>query len=183
MGDAWPELPPGTALTVVKLDPDGQEVTRYPGVVIDAGAPDPWVAVQAKWVSREYDLDGLLFIAGDVLHEFFSPKHRFNVFAVFAPDGELRGWYANVTQPTMLDATTDPKTLIWPDLFIDVVALPDGRVVVRDEDELEESGLRETDRELYDAIRSTHDEILDLVRRRDFPFHESDIASAIPQRE
>src|SRR5215216_4848389 len=180
MGEVWPELPLGTALTVVKLDPDGQEVARYRGVVIDAGAPNPWVAVQATWVSREHDLDGLLFIAGDVLHEFFSPTHRFNVFAVFAPNGELRGWYANVTHPARLDATTNPTTLIWHDLYIDVVALPSGRVVVRDEDELEESGLRETDRELYDAIRSTRDEILALARQRAFPFHEADVLSAMP---
>jgi hypothetical protein len=180
MGEVWPELPPGTALTVIKLDPDGQEVARYPGVVIEAEALSPWVAVQATWVSREHDLDGLLFIAGDMLHEFFSPNHRFNVFAVFAPDGQLRGWYANVTYPSRLDATTHPMTLIWHDLYIDVVALPGGRVVVRDEDELEESGLRETDRELYDAIRATRDEILALARQRAFPFHEADIVTATP---
>jgi predicted RNA-binding protein associated with RNAse of E/G family len=180
MGEVWPELTPGTALTIVKLDPDGHEVARYPGVVIDAGAHSPWVAVQATWVSREHDLDGLRFIAGDVLHEFFSPNYRFNVLAVFSPDGQLRGWYANVTYPARLNATTDPKTLFWHDLYIDVVALPGGRIVVRDEDELEESGLRETDRELYEAIRSTRDEILALARRRAFPFHEADIVSATP---
>src|SRR4051812_15170791 len=133
MREVWPDLPPGTALIVVKLDPDGIEVARYPGVVIDVGVPSPWVAVQAQWVSREYNLDGLLFVLGDTLHEFFSSEDRFNVFSVFTPKGQLRGWYANVTYPSRIDPSTEPQTLYWHDLYIDVIALPDGRVVVRDE--------------------------------------------------
>jgi predicted RNA-binding protein associated with RNAse of E/G family len=181
MEEVWPELLPGSALTVVKLDPDGQEVTRYPAVVIDAGAPEPWVAVQAMWVSREYNLDGLLFVAGDVLHEFFSPNDQFNVFAVFAPDGRLRGWYANVTHPACLDSSTESITLIWHDLYIDVIALPGGKVVVRDEDELEESSLRESDPDLYNAIHTMRDEILSRIQAREFPFHEADVANAMPR--
>ena len=39
MGHICPDVSPGTPLTIVKLDPGGNEVTRYPGVVIDAGRP------------------------------------------------------------------------------------------------------------------------------------------------
>jgi hypothetical protein len=177
MESLWPRLEPGTALTVVKLDPDGCEVTRYPGVVIEAGAPHPWVAVRAVWVSRDYDLNGLRFIAGDEMHEFFSPADCFNAFSVFAPDGQLRGWYANVTQPTRIDAHTEPQTLYWHDLYVDVVLLPDGDVFVRDEDELEASGLRTSNPELYQTIVSSRDEILRRCRAREFPFHE---AAAVP---
>jgi hypothetical protein len=168
----WPALSPGTALTVVKLAPDGSEVTRYPGRVITAAAPPPWLVVEARWVNRRVDLDGLAFVPGDTLHEFFSPVDRFNVFAVIAPDGSLRGWYANVTHPTALDLDTDPPNLVWHDLFLDVVALPNGPVTVRDEDELAEANLATADPVLYAAIVETRDDILRRVAAGGFPFHQ-----------
>jgi predicted RNA-binding protein associated with RNAse of E/G family len=171
--EIWPQMVAGKPLIIVKLDPDGCEVTRYPGVVIDAGEPIPWVAVQAKWVSRDYDLSGLLFIAGDILHEFFSPVDWFNVFSVFAPEGELRGWYANVTYPARLDAKSEPAMLFWHDLYIDVVGLPDRRLVVRDEDELDQSGLQTGDPALHARIITTRDEIMRRCAAREFPFHET----------
>jgi predicted RNA-binding protein associated with RNAse of E/G family len=182
MESSWPPLLAGTPLIIVKLDPKRVEVTRYPGVVIEAGAPAPWVAVQAVWVSREYNLNGLRFIAGDVLHEFFSPADRFNVFSVFSPEGELRGWYANVTHPARLDREREPMMLYWHDLYIDVVALPDGTVVVRDEDELEASGLRTSDPDLYSTIVRTKDEIIRGIRGSAFPFHESSAIATSPSR-
>src|SRR5262245_23755898 len=104
---AWAALRPGQALTVVKLDPDGAEVARYDGTVVAAGAP-PWVAVRAVWTRRLVELDGLRFVPGDTLIEYFSPVDLFNGFAVYAPDGGFRGWYANVTYPTRLGPATDP---------------------------------------------------------------------------
>jgi Protein of unknown function (DUF402) len=169
---AWPALPPGTPLRIVKLAPDGSEVTSYPGTVIEAGAPPPWVAVRATWVSRPHDLNGLLFLPGDTLHEFFSPADHFNLFSVWAPDGALRGWYANVTHPSRLDSTTDPPRLYWHDLYLDVVALPDGTVVVRDEDELDDAGLCSSDPSLHATIVAARDELLQRATRREFPFHE-----------
>jgi len=169
---AWPPLAVGTALTVVKLGPDGTETARYPGEVIEAGGPAPWLAVWARWVRRPVELDGLRFEPGDTLHEFFSPRDWFNVFSVFAPGGELRGWYANVTYPTRLDRTTEPPTLSWHDLYVDVVGLPDGRLAVRDEDELAAAGVAGRDPRLAAAIAAARDELVARLRRRDFPFHE-----------
>lgn len=168
----WPPLPPGTALTIVKLAPDGSEVARYPGEVIEAGAPPPWIAVRATWVSREYDLNGLRFIKGDTLHEFFSPQHPFNVFAVFSALGTLRGWYANVTYPTQLDLATTPPTLTWHDLYVDVVALPDGTIAIRDEDELAAASLSTTNPAVLQMIIEAKEDILRRIRERTFPFHE-----------
>jgi adenylate kinase family enzyme len=171
---AWSELRPGAAVTVVKLTPASDEAARYPGLVIDAGAPAPWLAVRATWVSRLVDLDGLTFVPGDTLHEFFSPAHLFNVFALFAPDGDLRGWYANVTHPARLDPGTDPPTLTWHDLYVDLIAFPDGRAIVRDEDELAEAGLAAADPALHATILATRDDLLRLCAARAFPFHEGD---------
>lgn len=172
--DEWAALTVGRSLTVVKLAPDGSEVTRYPGVVSEAGAVAPWVAVAATWVTKVVNLDGLTFVPGDTMYEFFSPVDPFNVFAVFSPEGVLRGWYANVTHPASLDTATDPPTLRWHDLYVDVVALPDGRVTVRDEDELAESRLATTDPLLHARILAARDELLRLVALRAFPFHQGD---------
>src|SRR6187200_1314549 len=82
-----PSLPAGTELQIVKLAPDGNEATRYPGRIIDIGAPSPWIAVRADWVLRQIELDRLQFVPGDTLHEFFSPDDWFNCFSVWSPEG------------------------------------------------------------------------------------------------
>lgn len=169
---SWPALARGTSVTVVKLAPEGAEVTRYPGTVRDNPVPAPWLAIEARWVDRRVAMDGLSFEPGDTLREYFSPRHRFNAFAVFAPDGDLRGWYANVTHPTRLDAVAEPPIITWRDLYLDVVALPDGRVAIRDEDELAESALADRNPALHATILRARDEILDLLTRRAFPFHD-----------
>jgi protein associated with RNAse G/E len=173
--ERWPPLPTGTALTVVKQSPDGSEATRYAAAVIDAAASAPWIAIEAIWNHRAYDLDGLLFLPGDTLHEFFSPAHWFNVFAVFAPDGTLRGWYANVTYPARLDHSASPPVLTWHDLYLDVVLLPAGDLVVRDEDELAEANVEATAPELHERIVIAREELLRRARQFIFPFHERGI--------
>jgi predicted RNA-binding protein associated with RNAse of E/G family len=169
---AWPDLAAGTELRIVKRSPEGGEVTRYPGWVIEAGAPLPWIAARANWVTKVVEMDGLRFVPGDRLHEFFSPEHHFNLFSVWSPEGELRGWYANVTHPTTIEWSTAPPTLYWHDLYVDLIALPNGVYVVRDEDELEESGLATSDPALHKLILDTRDELIRLFEHRAFPFHE-----------
>jgi hypothetical protein len=177
----WPVLPPGTAVVVVKLAPDGAEATRYPATVLGEPVPVPWLAVEARWVNRRVEMDGLVFEPGDTLREYFSPADRFNVFAVFAPDGRLRGWYANATQPTTVVVDAEPPRVVWHDLYLDVIGLPDGSVAVRDEDELAAAGVPDRDPALFAAISAARDEMLDRLSRRLFPFHDHG-AAASPAR-
>ena len=166
-------MPVGTPVECVKVDPDDEIVTRYPAVVIEAGAPAPWIAVEATWVSKVVDLNGLRFIPGDTMHEFFSPEHPFNLFSIFSPEGELRGWYANVTYPTVIEERDGRRTLYWHDLYLDVVALPDGSLFVRDEDELDEAGVDSSSPELCARIIAAKDELVRRATAREFPFHQS----------
>ena len=168
----WSELEPGDRLEIVKLAPDRSVAARYPGTVIEYDAGTFWLVVRATWVMHEVETDGLRFVPGDELHEFFSPRQRFNVFSVFAPDGALRGWYANVTHPARLDLATEPPTLFWHDLYVDVIVLPDGGASVRDEDELANSNLESTDPALHAVIRETRDMLIAVAAARAFPFHE-----------
>lgn len=152
MSASWSRLAPGQAVTVIKLAPDGKEAARYPGEVVALYLSERWIVVRATWTYRQVDLDGLSFVPGDELLEWFSPDHPFNAFAVISPGGDLRGWYANVTYPTRLDDSESPPLLVWHDLYLDLVGLPNGTVTLRDEDELLASRLRERDPQLYRRI-------------------------------
>jgi hypothetical protein len=166
---AWPSLPPGTELTIVKLAPDGIEAARYPGKVVGF-CPDSWVLVHATWTNRTVDVGELSFCPGDNLLEWFSPRHPFNAFAVFTPADQLKGWYANVTLPARLDVTQDPPVLIWHDLFLDLVGLPDGSFTLRDDDELLASGLANADPELHACIIGARSELIRRFECRLLPF-------------
>lgn len=170
--ETWPALEPGRGVTVLKLHPDGHEGARYPAVVVASTLPAPWVAVEATWTRGLVEVSGLRFETGDRLVEHFSPAHPFNAFQVLSPGGAPRGWYANVTHPARLDTATAPWTLTWPDLYLDLVALPDGSYAVRDEDELAEANLLASDPVLHGAILAAGTELVARFERREAPFHE-----------
>ena len=168
--DAWSALRPGTMLSVVKLAPDGSEGARYPGEVAAGIDDDGWVVVHARWSHGTMELDGLEFRAGDHLLEWFSPRHPVNAFAVLTAEGHLKGWYANVTRPARLDLATEPPVLIWHDLFVDLVGLPDKTFTIRDDDELQASGLHHLDPELHESILRARSELIGRFEREQPPF-------------
>ena len=157
----WTSLVPGAELTIVKLAPDGSEAARYPGEVV-GHHEDSWMLVRATWTYRTVDIGDLSFCPGDSLLEWFSPLYPFNAFAVFSPNHRLKGWYANVTHPARLDITAAPPILIWHDLFLDLVGLPDGSFTLHDDDELLASGIANADPDLHARILDARAE---LIRR------------------
>jgi len=168
----WTAFPMGKRMQVVKLRPDGTVATTYPGTVIDAQAPGGWLAVEAVWTRDPIEIDGLLFNPGDHVHEYFSDREHFNVFAVFSPAGALRGWYANVTYPSWMGSEEGAPTIYWQDLYVDVIGLRSGEAFVRDEDELEAARADFKDHSLVDTIQAARDELLRRYHAREFPFHE-----------
>ena len=152
-------------LTIVKLDPVGRVVARYSGTIHPA-APG-WIAIVADWQLGTVEAGPLRFEPGDRLIEFFSFVEPINAFALFAPDGRFKGWYANVACPAYLEE----RTLFWRDLYIDVIGEPDGQITVLDEEELEESQLSQRDPEGYACILAARDRLLTALRTRSYPFH------------
>jgi hypothetical protein len=157
-------------LTVVKLAPDGAEAARYPGEVARGLDPDSWIVVHATWTHRTLELDGLEFRGGDHLLEWFSPRYPLNAFQVFTAEGDFKGWYANVTHPAHLDLSADPPVLIWHDLYVDLVGLPNKTYTIRDDDELEASKLNELDPPLYQRIHWARTELIRRFERELSPF-------------
>lgn len=156
----------GTTVQVVKLEPNGQPRTRYDGSVI--ASPVGWIAVRAVWPHGPMDLGYMEFRDGDYLDEYFALEQPFNAMALFREDDSFVAWYCNITHPTRI---VDGE-IHWHDLFVDVVVYPDGSTLVRDEDELEESGLERTDPELHQLILNARDELLDMASNRAYPFSE-----------
>lgn len=166
-----PALLSGTRIEIVKLDPAGEHVVTYPGLVLPNPDQPDWLITEARWVNRTVDLGGLTFHTGDRLVEIFSGTAPFNCFTVHDPEtDELRGWYANVTYPSRIELGGEVPRLFWHDLYLDVIGNPDGYLSLRDEDELAESGLKGTDPALHAAIVAAAEHVIELMSARSFPF-------------
>ena len=162
----------GDRVRIVKLRPDGTEATSYDGVELAGSFPEDWRGFRAEWTMGTINAGGLVFEIGDYLHEYFSPSAWFDTFALFAPDGGLKGWYANVTFPTAFEPGPDCETVVWHDLYLDLIGFPDGQFLILDEEELEASDLMESDPDIVTLILLARDTMIARFQGRDFPFHE-----------
>ncbi len=156
-------IPIGETVTVVKRSPDGSEATRYPAVRVESKAPAPWIELVAEWTVPDVEVAGLSFIPGDTVREFFSARHPFNAFAVISPEGESRGWYGNVTYTAFFDMVEGERVLVWHDLYLDVVILPDGVMHLLDDSELEESGIPARDPAFAAAIVQARLDLIEAI--------------------
>lgn len=152
----------GQPVTIVKTHfNDERPRWEYPATVIPFDKGD-WVAVEAAWGMPDTDVDGVRFVTGGKIIEYFSPTKRFNIFQVFGPSGEFTGIYANVTAPTRFSLDEDGlPVLTWEDHWLDAVRLPDGTMKVLDEDEYEQSGIPESNPELNRAIQAALADLLE----------------------
>lgn len=162
----------GDRVRIVKLRPDGSEAAAYDATELSGPFPEDWRGFRAEWTIGRVAAGGLVFDPGDYLHEYFSPTAWFDAFALFEPEGRIKGWYANVTWPTIFEPGPDGETVVWQDLYIDLIAFPDGSYQILDEDELEASDLIDTEPDLVTLILAARDTIIERFVRRDFPFHE-----------
>lgn len=159
---ALARLEPGSELVVAKRAPSGIETTRYPATVAATRARQPWIEVVATWDHGRIEVAGLAFEPGDTLREFFSAEHPYNAFAVFSPQGKLRGWYGNVTYPAFVDTVAGQDLLVWHDLFLDVVILPDGTMHLLDDDELAASAIP-ADQDFAAAIEQARRDLIETI--------------------
>jgi uncharacterized protein len=124
-------LSSGSPIHVRKLRPDGTQAYAWDGNVLRCD--ENGIILRAQFNVDLVDLGFTVFRRGDEFVEFYYWNRWYNVFQISAPDGTLKGWYANVGLPAALDPATGE--LHYVDLALDVWTQPDGQFVVLDEDE------------------------------------------------
>ncbi|GAA0474817.1 DUF402 domain-containing protein [Streptomyces sp. NPDC046215] len=148
------------AEVAVRLVKAGRTKVRYPAVVVrDDGTR---AVVRAPWAGEgTRDFGFVRFEAGDVFTEHYWRDRWYAVKEVRAADGVLKGWYCDITRP----AETGPDGLAIEDLDLDLWVSADGATILRlDEDEFEESGLRDRDPAAAKAACAALDELESLAR-------------------
>lgn len=150
-------------ITIIKLDHDGEEVTRYPGMLL---ADDGDEIVVETIFPRDAANDTFAIMKGDRMLEYSSMTAWYNIFEVYAGTSEaIRGWYCNITRPMDWDG----EVVRQDDLALDVWVTPDGRQFLLDMDEFIAIALTEADR----AAALAGLEALDTrVRERRAPFNK-----------
>jgi hypothetical protein len=144
----------------VVLVKGGRTKIRYPAELLqDDGTRIVVRAAFAGGAVRDFGF--VRFEPGDVFTEYYWRDRWYAVMEVRDPAGSLKGWYCDVARP----ATFSGTELVVEDLDLDLWRSADGTDVRRlDEDEFEESGLRESDPEAAAAAEVALDELEALAR-------------------
>jgi len=116
-------------ITVIKQDPQGAEMLRYQGEVIEWSPTR--VVIQAAWSNPPKDLGYTRFEAGDSFTEYYYSDRWFNIFDILGSDEHRKGWYCNIAQPAVIFDDHIEQV----DLFLDVWVNPQGKPLLLDEDE------------------------------------------------
>jgi hypothetical protein len=116
-------------IVVQKLDTRGRLVTSYPATVAERFANG--VLLDARWERPTLALGYTTFETGDCFREWFYSDRWYNIFAIAASGGALKGWYCNIAEP----ATITETEIRCRDLLLDLWVAPDGKTLVLDEDE------------------------------------------------
>jgi protein associated with RNAse G/E len=134
-------------VTVHKLNPQGEELWRYEGIVLRQDTSS--LTLEAHYDHEEEDFHGLTLGRGDRFVETHYSDRWYNVFAVFdANTDQLKGWYCNIVRPATLE-----RGHVWSvDLALDLVVLPDGKWTVLDEDEF--AALKMAPGERFQALQA-----------------------------
>ncbi len=119
-----------TTITIEKYDYSGQFVLSYTGEVLERG--ESWLCLRAVFEREDTNLGFVTFRKGDVFIEWFFSDRWYNIFEIHDLDsGRIKGWYCNVTRP----ATIEETRIAADDLELDVFVMPNGTIILLDEQE------------------------------------------------
>jgi uncharacterized protein len=151
------------SITVIKNNHLGEAVWRYEGSVIERG--DNYVCLRAYFDRQDADLGFVTFKRGDLFIEWFFSDRWYNIFQVHDGEGDsIKGWYCNITRPALISG----DTITADDLALDVWVMPNGTVMLLDEEEF--SALNLPTDERMAALRAIQTIRQDAAERKG-PFH------------
>ena len=151
-------------ITVIKLNPLGEEKIRYPAAVL--ARLENGIVLDAYWNNPKRDLGYTIFETGDHFIEYFYTNRWFNIFAISSANGRRKGWYCNIAAPALVSEELVEQI----DLLLDVWVSPDGRTLILDEDEFAaDTTLTESQRR---GARQGLQDLLALIEARHEPFLE-----------
>ena len=128
-------------ITIVKQDHLGVEVIRYQGQVLMRTAAE--IMIEAFFALEHAMMVDIPLLKGDKFLETYFTGHWYNIYEIHdRVSDHLKGWYCNVSYP----AEISQSLVVFRDLALDLVVLPDGRQVVLDEDEFHKLVLSPDDR-------------------------------------
>ncbi len=120
-------------VVVIKLNINHEEVWRYSGHILEQDEHS--ILIEARFNRDDLTIHGLTYKRNDRFVERYYDNRWYNIYAVHDRDDDrLKGWYCNITRP----AEIEPGRIAYVDLALDVLAFPDGRYLVLDEDEFAE---------------------------------------------
>ncbi|MEY9892987.1 hypothetical protein ABIA35_007006 [Catenulispora sp. MAP12-49] len=159
MSDGNAVLKPGTTITVRLLKAPRPDV-EYPAEVRHDDGEH--VVVVAPWFGdAPRDMGFAVFAPGDVWTEHYWRSRWYSIKEVRTGTGKIKGWYCDVTRPTTVFAdSADGPRLEVADLDLDLWLSCDHTQILRlDEDEFEDSGLREREPETAGQAEASLDEL------------------------
>jgi len=120
--------PQGQAILEVKRFPDG----RQEEYLCQALLVTPWRAV-VRFVSQEpRPWRGRLIPPGAVTYGFFWRRRPYNLYRMADPEGRLIAHRFDVISDVLIQR----GRISYLDLALDLLSLPDGRILVEDEEEV-----------------------------------------------
>ncbi|MGH2410947.1 MAG: DUF402 domain-containing protein [Chloroflexota bacterium] len=121
-----------SAITVRKHDWRGRFRYSWSGRVV-ARTVDH-LTIEAIWNGPgEPRVGEIAFALGDRFLEYYYPGKGYAIWQIERPDGNLKGWYCNIS--TRVEERDG--TLSFRDLLLDLLVYPDGRMSVLDQEEFE----------------------------------------------
>lgn len=137
---------------------DSDEFSGYIGLLCLDHVPDPfWVSTQGDFCIAD---DGYAW-----LHQF--PQDAFYVVTtMFDAHGNVIQWYIDICAKHGLD---DDGVPWFEDLYLDIVIMPSGKVMLLDEDELDEALEKgQVSRSKYDIARYEAERLMSKIEAGQF---------------
>ncbi|MGD0750973.1 MAG: DUF402 domain-containing protein [Anaerolineales bacterium] len=118
-------------ITVIKRNPEGQEVLRYMGVVMHQSKES--ITLEANFNHVDVEVMHTTLRRGDRFIEKYYTDRWYNIFEIHdREDDRLKGWYCNIGKPAVMEAGNE---ISYIDLALDLWVALDGTQTILDEDE------------------------------------------------